>query len=113
MLYLDNLRAALITGVVLVHLSITYGFDADWMYYEGGETNPVFNAVALMLAGIGMAFALGLLFLIAGYFTPPAFDRKGSRGFIVDRLKRLAIPWLFYAIFLNPLVHYAVDVSGI
>lgn len=112
LLYIDNLRTAVIIGVILVHLAVTYGFDADWMYYEGGETNPVFNAVALMLAGIGMAFALGLLFLIAGYFTPPAFDRKGSRGFVVDRLKRLAIPWLFYAIFLNPLVHYAVDVHG-
>jgi glucan biosynthesis protein C len=112
LLYLDNLRTAVITAVVLVHLSGTYGFDADWIYSEGGETNPVFIAVELLLAGIGAAFALGLLFLIAGYFTPRAFDRKGARGFVIDRLKRLAVPWLFYGIFLNPLVHYAVDVHG-
>jgi surface polysaccharide O-acyltransferase-like enzyme len=112
LLYIDNLRTAVIIVVILVHLAGTYGFDADWMYHEGGETNPVFNAIALVLAGIGTAFALGLLFLVAGYFTPPAYDRKGGRGFVVDRLKRLAIPWLFYGIFINPLIHYAVDIHG-
>lgn len=112
LLYIDNLRTAVITAVVLVHLAITYGLEADWMYYESGETNVVFNTIGLILAGIGMAFTLGLLFLIAGYFTPPAYDRKGGHGFVIDRLKRLAIPWLFYEILVNPLVHYAVDVHG-
>ena len=36
------------------------------------------------------------LYLIAGYFTPRAYDRKEARGFVVDRLKRLAVPWLLY-----------------
>jgi len=110
--YLDNLRTALITCVVLVHLSGTYGVEADWTYREGGEVSPVVSVVGLMVAGIGVGFALGLFFTIAGYFTPRAYDRKGTRQFLVDRFKRLGIPWLIFEVLINPLVHYAVDVHG-
>jgi len=30
----------------------------------------------------------------------------------MDRFKRLGIPWLFFEILINPLIHYAVDVHG-
>jgi fucose 4-O-acetylase-like acetyltransferase len=112
LLYLDNLRMVPITAVVLGHLSVTYGIDTDWVYYEGGQMSPVLSVVALLAAAIGIGFAMGLFFMIAGYFTPPAYDRKGARGFLVNRLKRLGIPWLIYEVIINPLIHYAVDVHG-
>lgn len=107
--YLDNLRWALITAVVLIHLSVTYGVPADWTYYEGGEVAPLVALPLLLVAAIGANFVMGLFFLIAGYFTPAAYDRKGTRRFLIDRFKRLGIPWLLFEIFINPLVHYAVD----
>ncbi len=110
--YLDNMRWVLITSVVLIHLSVTYGVEADWLYYEGGEVNPLISIPLLILAAIGANFAMGLFFLIAGYFTPAAYDRKGARRFLIDRFKRLGIPWLIFEILINPLVHYAVDVHG-
>ncbi|MBM4431872.1 MAG: acyltransferase, partial [Chloroflexi bacterium] len=61
---------------------------------------------------IVISFAMGLFFMVSGYFAPPAYDRKGARRFLADRLKRLGIPWLVFEIVLNPLVHYAVDVHG-
>ncbi|MGB8379965.1 MAG: hypothetical protein WCG47_01735 [Dermatophilaceae bacterium] len=36
---------------------------------------------------------LGLLFLLAGYFVPPAYDRKGPRRFLRKRWSRLGVPW--------------------
>lgn len=110
--YLDNLRTTLITLVVLGHLSVTYGIDADWYYYEGGEVSQIASTLGLMAVVIIISFAMGLFFLIAGYFTPPAYDRKGTRRFLAGRLKRLGIPWLLFEVFLNPLIHYAVDVHG-
>jgi fucose 4-O-acetylase-like acetyltransferase len=110
--YLDNVRWVLITSVVLIHLSVTYGVPADWTYYEGGEVAPLVSLPLLLVAAIGANFAMGLFFLIAGYFTPAAYDHKGSRRFLIDRFKRLGIPWLFFEILINPLVHYAVDVHG-
>jgi hypothetical protein len=35
--YLDNVRTALIVGVVMAHLGITYGAPAEWYYKEGGN----------------------------------------------------------------------------
>jgi glucans biosynthesis protein C len=112
LLYLDNLRLALITFVVLGHLSVTYGFDADWTYYEIGEASPIFNVLVMLVLITGAGFALGLFFMLAGYFTPAAYDRKGAGQFLLDRLKRLGIPWLIFEVFINPFIHYAVDVHG-
>ena len=101
--YLDNIRLVLITGVVLGHLSVTYGMDADWTYYEGGEVNGIFVAVQMLVLAIAIGFAMGLFFLIAGYFTAPAYDHKGFAQFLVDRFKRLAIPWMIFEILASAL----------
>ncbi len=77
LLYVDNLRWVLISLVVVGHLAITYGFEGDWYYKEPGETSEIFMIVLLPLAAIGYASLLGLFSLIAGYFTAPAYDRKG------------------------------------
>jgi glucan biosynthesis protein C len=112
LLYLDNLRTVLITCIVAGHLSVTYGFNADWIYYEGGDMNPFFNIIQIIIVAIGISFAMPLFFMIAGNFTPPAYDRRGTKRFLVDRLKRLGIPWLIYEVLINPFIHYAVDVHG-
>jgi fucose 4-O-acetylase-like acetyltransferase len=110
--YLDNLRTVLITAVVLGHVSGAYGIDADWVYREGGQASAVVSGLGLFAMVIGVSFSMGLFFLIAGHFTPPAYDRKGAGHFVLDRLKRLGIPWLFYEVVINPFIHYAVDTHG-
>jgi fucose 4-O-acetylase-like acetyltransferase len=110
--YIDNLRTVLIMGVLMGHLSVTYGLPADWYYKEGGETSPLVSALGLVLLVIGLGFAMGLFFILAGYFTPPAYDRKGGVNFLLNRFKRLGIPLLFFEIAINPLVHYLVDIHG-
>ena len=108
LVYIDNLRTALITGVVLGHLAGSYVLDAGWMYVESGKVGVVASILGPFIVIILVTFAMGLFFLIAGHFTPPAYDRKGSGQFLLDRFKRLGIPWLLYEIFITPLVHYAV-----
>jgi glucan biosynthesis protein C len=110
--YVDNLRTFLITIVVLGHLSVTYGIDADWYYYESGDVNLLVYALTMIGAIIAIGFGLQLFFMIAGHFTPASYDRKGPGRFLADRVKRLGIPWLIYGVIINPLLHYAVDVHG-
>jgi len=110
LLYIDNVRTALITLVVLCHLAITYGAEGAWYYSEGGEESAVAFILIMPLLAIGAAFLLGLFFMIAGYFTPRAYDRKGAGPFIADRLKRLGLPLLFYDVLILPLISYAIDV---
>ena len=110
--YLDNVRTALIVCVVMAHLGITYGAPAEWYYKEGGELSPAVSLLWFIILILAMSFAMGLFMLIAGYCTPAAYDRKGPRLFMFDRLKRLGIPLLIFEVFINPLIHYMVDTHG-
>jgi len=110
LLYIDNLRTVLITLVILLHVAVTYGAVGDWYYYEAGETSTVAFFIMTFAGAIGTAFVLGLFFMLAGYFTPGSYDRKGFGLFLLDRMKRLLIPLAFYEIVINPFINYAVDV---
>jgi len=111
--YIDNLRVGLIALVIVGHMAITYGAPlGEWYYREEGSVGEVFSIVTALLLGIGASFLLGLFYMIAGYFTPRPCDRKGARHFIVDRLIRLGIPLVIYAVVINPLVTYWAAVHG-
>jgi len=113
MLYIDNMRVLLISLVIVGHMAITYGApQGSWYYREEGEVGPVFAIVTLFLLGIGASFLLGLFYLIAGYFTPRPYDRKGAKRFIIERLVRLGIPLILYALVINPLVTYWAAIAG-
>jgi fucose 4-O-acetylase-like acetyltransferase len=103
----------MITAVVVTHLTITYsGTPVEWYYMEIGKTVPLMDFLVLFLGLIGVGFAMGLFFFIAGYFSPAAYDRKGAGQFLIDRLKRLGIPWLICELALVPVLNYIVDIHG-
>jgi surface polysaccharide O-acyltransferase-like enzyme len=52
--------------------------------------------VLTVFVAVCQAFFMGMFFLLAGYFTPSSFDRKGVKSFVIDRLLRLGIPLLVY-----------------
>ena len=108
LIYIDNLRTTLITFVIILHVAITYGADGFWYYNESGETGTVMIVVMIFLAVIGSAFVLGLFFMLAGYFTPRSYDKKGFSGFLADRAKRLLIPLAIYEIFIFLLIRFGV-----
>jgi glucans biosynthesis protein C len=108
LLYLDNLRTTAITLVVLGHVAVSYGAAGDWYYHGEGQVSVAAQLLMLPLMAIGASFMMGLLFLVAGYFTPRSYDRKAPGSFLVDRLKRLGIPLLIFAIVINPLNEYLV-----
>ncbi len=105
LLFVDNLRILLITLVIVVHLSVTYGGVGEW-YYKEGRPDTISFAVLTWNNGVNQAFFMGFLFMMAGYFTPGSYDRKGPWGFLRDRLLRLGIPMLFYDFVINPLIEY-------
>jgi surface polysaccharide O-acyltransferase-like enzyme len=112
LVYLDNLRMVVITLVVVMHVAIMYGAEGNWNYYEAGEKDTVVYLITMLLGGIGTAFVMGLLFLIAGFFTPCAYDRKGAGRFLVDRFKRLGLPLLFYGLVILPIISYLLDLHA-
>jgi len=101
LLFVDNLRILLISMVLVVHLDDTYGAIGSWYYHDPGN-----NLLTGILLSIPNAIGMGFFFLLAGYFTPGPYDRKGPRSFLRDRLVRLGIPVLIYGLLLDPLVVY-------
>jgi fucose 4-O-acetylase-like acetyltransferase len=109
--FIDNLRILLITLVVMVHLSITYGGAGSW-YYNEGQADQLSFVVLSWHNAVVQAFSMGLFFMLAGYFTPGSYDRKGPRAFLKDRLLRLGIPMLCYDFVIGPLVAYPLIKTG-
>lgn len=96
--FVDNLRIFLTLLVIAHHAGQPYG--------PTGGTWPISNSEHASILGaffaVNAAFFMGLFFLISGYFLPGAYDRKGAKVFLTDRVLRLGIPTIFLAIVVFP-----------
>ena len=102
--FADHMRVALIALVVIHHLTIAFAIPLPGLwYYEDPTTSTVANVAGLFILLIDQAFFMGAFFLIAGYFTPSSYDRKGAGGFLRDRLIRLIVPLFAFDLVLGPL----------
>jgi glucan biosynthesis protein C len=97
------LRAALVILVVLHHLALVYGGIPPFYYFEPPSDDPLAGLIALVFVLFNQAWFMGAFFLLAGYFTPGSYDRKGPGSFLKDRLLRLGIPLLIFYSVLNPI----------
>ena len=103
--FIDNLRILLISLVIMLHVSVTYGGEGSW-YYKEGQADMITSIVLTVHNAINQSFFMGFLFLISGYFTAASYDRKGPRRFLKDRLLRLGIPIICYDFVIGPLLAY-------
>jgi glucans biosynthesis protein C len=93
--YLDNLRIYLTLLVILHHASIAYGGGGDWPVKDPG-VDGLSRIFLTFFTAVNQSFFMSAFFLLAGFFTPDALERKGTGYFIKDRLIRLGIPILVY-----------------
>ena len=100
--FIDYLRVFLTILVVLHHIAMVYGGIQPFYYLEV-PTNLLGFLVPMIFVLLNQAWFMGAFFLLAGYFTPGSFDRKGSGAFLKDRLIRLGIPLVTFYFVLNPL----------
>ncbi len=97
---IDHLRIGLTALVILHHTAIAYGGSGGWYWRE--EPNASQPAL-LMFNAFNQSFFMGLFFLLAGYYTPASYERKGMAHFLIDRLWRLGVPLVIYFFVLAPL----------
>jgi len=109
LLFIDNIRVFLTILVILQHLMVTYAATGSWFYQEGRQD---FITVALgqWFCAVNQAFFMGFFFLIAAYFVPGSYDRKGPGRFAKDRLIRLGIPLIIFSWVVEPLMNYMLQV---
>jgi hypothetical protein len=103
--FADNLRIMLVMLVVAHH--------AGQAYAPTGGFWPLYNAERVRFIAtffrVNAAFFMGLLFLIAGFFTAASFSRKSGQEFWKSRFMRIGIPLFTMSLFLNFPVSYAIS----
>jgi fucose 4-O-acetylase-like acetyltransferase len=101
--YIDRVRVVLTALVILHHTAITYGAPGGWFYNELHPSAAPSSELLTVFVAVNQAFFMGFFFLLAGYFTPGSYERKGWRRFLLERLVRLGIPLVFFALVLAPI----------
>src|SRR5258705_912793 len=90
---LDAVRGfALMLGIVL-HATMSFlpGRIPLWIVMDSERSLTL--AVVFHVLHI---FRMATFFLIAGFFARMMLQRRGVRGFIVDRLRRIALPLVVF-----------------
>lgn len=100
--WIDDLRILACIGIVLFHAAYAYA-TPNWWYVVDPAQSPVLHPIMAVLRPL----ALGLFFFAAGYLTPGALARRGTGGFLKERLVRLGIPLLIGLTLVFPLLMYA------
>lgn len=101
----DNLRTLMVAWVIGAHALMGYLAVGGWAYDEVNEVtfSPAAELVVTAVIGPSGLFVIGAFFFVSGLFTPSSAARKGRRGFAVDRLLRLGVPWAVSALVAWPL----------
>ncbi len=102
---IDNLKVALVAGVIVGHTTIAWTGIGEWVFEEPHLGEPWFSIISMFL--IAAMFGMALFFFIAGMYTAPSLDRKGTRRFLIDRVFRLGIPMLVFIVAMSPVIEYA------
>ncbi len=92
--------------VIVQHLAVTYSGFGSWYFMEGRPIGTVSTILFGFYQSFTQGYFMGLLFLIAGFFVPAAFDRKGFGKYLKDRFLRLMVPAMVYVLIFQPLILY-------
>jgi peptidoglycan/LPS O-acetylase OafA/YrhL len=108
---LDYLRGFVIVMVVLHHVVLAYcrfgHFDPRHYLWS---TAPIvdtdrwlgFDIIVLL----NDSYFMPLMFLLSGLFVGPSLRRKGRKAYLLDRLRRLGLPFALAVLTIMPLAYY-------
>lgn len=105
LVFLDALRVLIISMVIVHHAAQAYGPTGGFWPVKDAATSDWFLPFYTVNAAVG----LGLLFMLAGFFLPASYDRKGPRRFLRERWARIGVPLVFFVLAVNLPVVYLLS----
>jgi|GEM_PF-73770 len=107
----DYLRTGVVFLVVVLHAALAYTsfstFDpAHWRAASAPVVDSVRWPVLDPVVGYLDSFLMALMFFVSGLFVLPSLRRRGSRAYVVSRLKRLGLPFLAGILVIAPVAFY-------
>jgi len=103
--FISNIKIFL-TNLVIVHHAACCISNFSPLF--GIPVKSVEGSLGDILLGIFMtinqSYFMNLFFFLSGFFVPESFDRRGTYGFLMERSKRLGIPFVLYSFFIGPFI---------
>jgi peptidoglycan/LPS O-acetylase OafA/YrhL len=108
----DYLRGFVVVTVVLYHTIMAYcTFGHFNPQHYMWSSAPVVDAQRWRGFDIAVLFNdsyfMPLMFLLSGLFVRPSLRRKGAWAYLLDRLRRLGVPFALAVLTIMPLAFYA------
>ncbi|WP_158928123.1 acyltransferase [Acidisphaera sp. S103] len=108
---LDYLRGFVIVMVVLHHSVLAYcgfgHFDARHYLWSSAPIVDSQRWVGFDIAVLfNDSYFMPLMFLLSGLFVGPSLRRKGRTAYLLDRLRRLGLPFALAVLTVMPLAYY-------
>ena len=102
--YIDNLRWIILLILIPYHTAMAWNVwgEPNYISLEG---NRVISSIVVIFS----PFFMPLLFVLAGIGTKFALQKRSNKDYLIERVKRLLVPFLFGTITLMPIMSYIGD----
>ena len=103
--YIDNLRWITLLLLIPYHTAMAWNVwgEPNYIIFEG---NRLISSIIVFFS----PYFMPLLFVLAGMSTKFALQRRTIKEYLVERTKKLFIPFLFGTITIMPIMSYIGDV---
>jgi hypothetical protein len=88
----DNLRAMMMWLGIVIHVAINHTTGPSALPWRDSQTSPVADLLLVFIH----AFRMPVFFVLAGYFVALLLARRGAKGMLLHRLRRLALPFAIF-----------------
>lgn len=95
--YLDNIRTTVILLLFFYHTFMIWNKFGSKYYIWGGDSNIISSLIVLV-----SPFMMPVLFVIAGISSRYSMEKRSSKEFVSERIRKLIIPFLLGMILLVP-----------
>lgn len=102
--YIDNLRWIAILLLVPYHAAMAWNVwgEPNYIFFE---SNKLISSIVVFLS----PYFMPLLFLLAGISTKFALQKRTVKQYILERAKKLLVPFIFGTLLLMPIMTYIAD----
>jgi peptidoglycan/LPS O-acetylase OafA/YrhL len=88
----DNLRAIMMWLGIVLHVAINHTTGPSPLPFHDTQRSPLADLILVFIH----AFRMPVFFILAGYFVALLAARRGYKGMLVHRLRRLALPFAIF-----------------
>ena len=102
--YVDNIRWIIILLLVPYHAAMAWNVwgEPNYIYFE---SNKIISNIVVFFS----PYFMPLMFLIAGISTRFALQKRTIGQYVLERTKRLLMPFIFGTMLIMPLMTYIAD----